>query len=192
MTQLFGDRMLIANATLLVDLQRQPADDALHHDATVRSCVGHSLFEDNAEFAWDALAVDTLDAGQEPGQELSPRSATTSSPSCSAPTRRRAGSLSRRAVAALGKLSARKSAEAGRLLALAEYFVKKNVWIVGVTAGPRHRLGGLDHVRRWTRHHVLVLDTRLLQHRGQASKATPSPRQRSSRPPARIAKKDLG
>ncbi len=50
-SQLFGDRMVRQRHRLLVDLRRQPADDALHHAANGRGPAwSNSLFEDNAEF----------------------------------------------------------------------------------------------------------------------------------------------
>ena len=52
MTQLFGDRTVVAQRDrLLVDLRRQPADDALHVKSEGRGVAwSNSLFEDNAEF----------------------------------------------------------------------------------------------------------------------------------------------
>jgi len=68
-------------------------------------------------------------------------------------------------------------AEAQRLLSLADYLVKKNVWIVGGDGWAYDiGYGGLDHVLSMRRDvNVLVLDTEVYSNTGgQASKATPT------------------
>jgi pyruvate-ferredoxin/flavodoxin oxidoreductase len=75
-----------------------------------------------------------------------------------------------------GKLAASKTPEAQWLLLLADYLVKKSVWIVGGDGWAYDiGYGGLDHVIDQGRNvNILVLDTEVYSNTGgQASKSTP-------------------
>jgi pyruvate-ferredoxin/flavodoxin oxidoreductase len=84
----------------------------------------------------------------------------------------------RHRVAALKTaLAGIKGAEAQRLALLADYLVRKNVWIVGGDGWAYDiGYGGLDHVLSTTRNvNVLILDTEVYSNTGgQASKSTPT------------------
>jgi pyruvate-ferredoxin/flavodoxin oxidoreductase len=82
-----------------------------------------------------------------------------------------------RVTALKEKLAEITGAEAHRLLQLADYLVKKNVWIVGGDGWAYDiGYGGLDHVLSMHRDvNVLVLDTEVYSNTGgQQSKATPT------------------
>jgi pyruvate-ferredoxin/flavodoxin oxidoreductase len=101
-----------------------------------------------------------------------------------------------RVVALQGKLAGLASAESRRLQTLADYLVKKSVWLVGGDGWAYDiGYGGLDHVLAG-RHdiNVLVLDTEVYSNTGgQQSKATPlgaSAKFAAGGKP--VGKKDLG
>jgi pyruvate-ferredoxin/flavodoxin oxidoreductase len=74
------------------------------------------------------------------------------------------------------KLSTMKGAEVTRLLSLADYLVKKSVWIMGGDGWAYDiGFGGLDHVLASGRNvNILVLDTEVYSNTGgQMSKSTP-------------------
>ena len=85
-------------------------------------------------------------------------------------------------------LAALDTAEARRLEALADYLVKKSVWLVGGDGWAYDiGYGGLDHILASQRDvNILVLDTEVYSNTGgQQSKARRSARWPSSRRPAR-------
>jgi pyruvate-ferredoxin/flavodoxin oxidoreductase len=150
----------------------------------------NSLFEDNAEFGLGMrLALDChVSAG--PVARHAPGGVASRS------ARERAArgrSVERHGVAAQRvrvqdlrrALSALGTPEAVRLEALADYLVKKSVWLVGGDGWAYDiGFGGLDHVL--ASHYdvnILVLDTEVYSNTGgQQSKATPLGAWRSSRP----------
>ena len=74
-------------------------------------------------------------------------------------------------------LAAMNTPEAARLQQIADYLVRKNVWIVGGDGWAYDiGYGGLDHVLNANRDvNILVLDTEVYSNTGgQASKATPT------------------
>jgi pyruvate-ferredoxin/flavodoxin oxidoreductase len=100
-------------------------------------------------------------------------------------------------VAALRKrLETMKSAEATRLETLADYLVKKSVWLVGGDGWAYDiGYGGLDHVLANRRDvNVLVLDTEVYSNTGgQQSKATPlGAAAKFASSGKTVGKKDLG
>ncbi len=182
-TQLFGDRMLIANATGCSsiyggNLPTTPYTKTLDGRGPAWS---NSLFEDNAEFGLGLrLAVDSqatqahnllkrLSASL--GQDLVDALINADQSS-------EAGILTQRErVAALKeKLATIKDADATRLLAVSDALVKKSVWIIGGDGWAYDiGFGGLDHVMASGRNvNILVLDTEVYSNTGgQASKSTP-------------------
>ena len=183
LTQLFGDRLLIANATGCTsiyggNLPTTPYTVNPEHRGPAWS---NSLFEDNAEFGLGMrLGVDNLShhaayllkqLTSEVGDQLVKETLEAEQAS-------EAGiDAQRRRVAALRqKLSTLSSPLAHRLDLLAEYLVKKSVWLLGGD-GWAYDIGfsGLDHVLSMRRNvKILVLDTEVYSNTGgQASKSTP-------------------
>ena len=97
-----------------------------------------------------------------------------------------------RVMALRGKLHGRGDEAARRLTLLADYLVKKSVWIVGGDGWAYDiGFGGLDHVL-WSGCdvNILVMDTEVYSNTGgQSSKATPLGASASSRCPARSCRR---
>ena len=183
LTQLYGDRILVANATGCSsiyggNLPTTPWSQNLEGRGPAWS---NSLFEDNAEFGLGMrLALDHNTAfakdllvrlGAQVGDDLVAAilAADQSNEAGVTEQRERVAELKRR-VAGLD------TAEARSLLAVADAFVRKSVWIVGGDGWAYDiGFGGLDHVLASGRNvNVLVLDTQVYSNTGgQASKATP-------------------
>ena len=182
-TQMFGDRAIIANATGCSSIYggNLPTTPYTKNADGRGPAWANSLFEDNAEFGLGMrLGVDSLSeqarlllnllspqiSGDLPGQIIS---ATQASEADFTAQRGRVTELKRR-------LSSLPGEEAKRLLGLADYLVDKSVWIFGGDGWAYDiGYGGLDHVlanRRKVR--ILVMDTEVYSNTGgQASKATP-------------------
>ncbi len=204
LTQLFGDRMIIANATGCssiygANMPTVPYAQDPHGRGPAWS---NSLFEDNAEFglgmrlAWeqqhaearrlagalrgalgDDLADGLLGADQSTEEGIAAQ---------------------RARVARARQLLAGRPDDpvARRLLSLADELVEKTVWIVGGD-GWAYDIGsgGLDHVLASGRNvNILVLDTEVYSNTGgQASKATPrAAAAKFAASGKAAAKKDLG
>lgn len=183
LTQLFGDRLMIANATGCSsiyggNLPTTPYTTDSHGRGPAWS---NSLFEDNAEFALGMrLAADKKGAM---ARVLLPAFAPILGdtlvgellqPVLSDP----AGVAKRReAVAALREgLSGDNSDAARMLLSLSGFLIRKSVWAVGGDGWAYDiGFGGLDHLFSSGRDvNVLVLDTEVYSNTGgQSSKATP-------------------
>ena len=201
MSQLFGDRGLIANATGCSSIYggNLPTTPWAQNRDGRGPAWANSLFEDNAEFGLGmSLAVD---AQAQYARELVERLGLVDTgvldPAVDQHTE--AGlSEQRRRVAAL-KARLRESGDtpaATDLLAVADALVRKSLWIVGGDGWAYDiGYGGLDHVLASGHDvNVLVLDTEVYSNTGgQASKATPRgavARFAAAGKPA--AKKDLG
>src|SRR5262249_4424830 len=180
MTQLFGDRLLIANATGCSSIYGGNLPTTPYTcDANGRGPAwADSIFEDNAEFGLGLrLAADKHEQMARELVEqlgLSPELAT-------APQNTEAEIAAQRARVATLKDTVESDArpEARRLLQLADYLVKKSVWIVGGDGWAYDiGYGGLDHVLALGRKvNILVLATEVYSNTdGQASQATPSRR----------------
>ena len=186
-TQLFGERALIANATGCSSIYGANLPTTPY--TTNRDGRGpgwaNSLFEDNAEFGLGMrLAVDShRDHAQALVRTLAGRGVVGSDLATSlleADQSSEAGiSAQRTRVAALRSLLATVRTdddEARRLAALVEYLVTKSVWIIGGDGWAYDiGFGGLDHVFSLGRNvNILVLDTEVYSNTGgQQSKATP-------------------
>ncbi len=183
LTQLFGDRVLMANATGCSSIYGGNLPTTPY--ATNREGRGpawsNSLFEDNAEFGLglrlaldqhashartllkrltpqigDRLVVELLEASQKDEEGIDTQ-------------RGRLETLRERLL----KVS---DADARRLDDIADYLVDKSVWIVGGDGWAYDiGYGGLDHVLAMQRRvRILVLDTEVYSNTGgQQSKATP-------------------
>jgi pyruvate-ferredoxin/flavodoxin oxidoreductase len=203
LTQLFGDRLLIANATGCSSIYggNLPTTPYTTNRDGRGPAWSNSLFEDNAEFGFGfRLGLDAhVAAARALVERLGPQIGDVLAKELlEADQSGEAGIASQRArVEALRKKLAKdKTAEARRLETLADYLVKKSVWLVGGDGWAYDiGYGGLDHVLASRRDvNVLVLDTEVYSNTGgQQSKATPlgaSAKFAASGKP--VGKKDLG
>ena len=210
-TQLFGDRMLVANATGCSSIYggNLPTTPWTCNVQGRGPAWSNSLFEDNAEFGYGMrLVVDKL---TEQARELARRLRSTvgeglavtilAAPQTDerelAAQRERVAQLKRALQSALERFPSSPDAPAmRRLLGLADYLVRKSVWMVGGDGWAYDiGYGGLDHVLAAGRNvNVLVLDTESYSNTGgQMSKATPRAAvARFAASGKRQAKKDLG
>jgi pyruvate-ferredoxin/flavodoxin oxidoreductase len=183
LTQLFGDRLYIANATGCSsiyggNLPTTPYTTNAHGRGPAWS---NSLFEDNAEYGLgmragvDQLAaqawrlLDELAPSLPPALVAGLKAADQSGDAGIAAARGLVVDLE----AALATLD---DDRARRLAALASYLVRKSVWIVGGDGWAYDiGFGGLDHVLASGRKvNILVLDTEVYSNTGgQKSKSTP-------------------
>ncbi|MBP1651530.1 MAG: pyruvate ferredoxin/flavodoxin oxidoreductase, partial [Bacteroidetes bacterium] len=186
LTQLYGDRLLVANATGCSSIYggNLPTTPWSVNKDKRGPAWSNSLFEDNAEFGlgmrvaadkqWEiaqtlllslqpVLENDVLvDAILHAPQQLE---------SHIAEQRDRVGVLKQKLHALRG------NALAAQLLAVADHLVKRSVWLIGGD-GWAYDIGssGLDHVLSTGRNvNILVLDTEVYSNTGgQMSKATPT------------------
>ncbi len=182
-SQLFGDRMMVANATGCSSIYggNLPTTPWAKNPEGRGPAWNNSLFEDNAEFGLGMrVAVDKQaefacellkalkgDIGEERAEAL--RDSDQSSESGIHDQRERVTEL-------LEILNGIDKPEARRLESIADYLVKKSVWIVGGDGWAYDiGFGGLDHVLASGRNvNILVLDTEVYSNTGgQTSKATP-------------------
>ncbi len=182
LTQLFGDRMVVANATGCSSIYggNLPTTPWTRNAAGRGPAWANSLFEDNAEFGLGILLG--LEAHVAEARrlvaELAPRlGEDLVSEILEADQSDDAGIEAQRArVARLEARLANGDVRTRRLAGLADDLVRKSVWIVGGD-GWAYDIGsgGLDHVLASGRNvNVLVLDTQVYSNTGgQASKATP-------------------
>ncbi len=187
LTQLFGDRLIVANATGCSSIYggNLPTTPWSARASDGRGPAwANSLFEDNAEFGLGMrLALDRQNAharhlleslSADVGEPLanSILNATQSTDDEVALQRDRVTSLKHR----LASLNGSTSSAAEDLAGLADDLVRRSVWIVGGD-GWAYDIGsaGLDHVLASGRNvNVLVLDTEVYSNTGgQASKSTP-------------------
>ncbi len=181
-SQLFGDRALVANATGCSSIYggSQPTTPWATNAAGRGPAWANSLFEDNAEFGLGMrLALDRQAAY---ARELLGRLDTALGPLgralLDADQSTEAGlDAQRERVATLkARLATIDSPPARELVSVADTLVNKSVWIVGGDGWAYDiGYGGLDHVLASGRNvNVLVLDTEVYSNTGgQASKATP-------------------
>ena len=183
LTQLFGDRLLIANATGCSSIYGGNLPTTPYaKDVNGRGPAwSNSLFEDAAEFGLGMrLSVDfqknfanQLIKGLEGeiGGDLVNAILTASQSDEAGIAAQR-----ERVEALKAKLSSLKSDEAKALSEVADYFVEKSVWTIGGDGWAYDiGYGGLDHVLYSGRNvNILVLDTNVYSNTGgQQSKATP-------------------
>jgi pyruvate-ferredoxin/flavodoxin oxidoreductase len=183
MTQLFGDRAIIANATGCSSIYggNLPTTPYTKNEDGRGPAWSNSLFEDNAEFGLGMrLAVDhqrdyarsLVDELRDIiGESLAERLLHTDQ------STNEGINIQRELVAAMkARIKAATGDRARDLLSLADSLVEKSVWIVGGDGWAYDiGYGGLDHVLASGQNvNVLVLDTEVYSNTGgQASKATP-------------------
>ena len=184
LTQLFGDRLLVANATGCSSIYggNLPTTPYTTNRDGRGPAWANSLFEDNAEFGFGfRLALDAhVAAARGLVERLAPQLGDDAGQGAPGARTRGARRASRPSASAWrrSRRSSRglKTAEARRLETLADYLVKKSVWLVGGDGWAYDiGYGGLDHVLASRRDvNVLVMDTEVYSNTGgQASKATP-------------------
>jgi pyruvate-ferredoxin/flavodoxin oxidoreductase len=183
LSQLFGDRAVIANATGCSSIYggNLPTTPWAQDGAGRGPAWANSLFEDNAEFglgiriSLDAQAAQArallagLAGAVPPGLARGLLEADQGSEAGIAAQRERVASLK-------GVLTTLDMPDARRLLDLADALVRKSVWLVGGDGWAYDiGYGGLDHVlASGADVNVLVLDTEVYSNTGgQQSKATP-------------------
>ncbi|MGC9198812.1 MAG: pyruvate:ferredoxin (flavodoxin) oxidoreductase [Acidobacteriaceae bacterium] len=183
LTQLFGDRLYISNATGCSSIYggNLPTTPYTANGQGRGPTWSNSLFEDNAEFGYGMRAaldqqkifaetlVKRLEAtiGSELVHELlhAPQA-----------TEAEIEQQRERVKALRAKLAGDNSSDARNLLAIVDSLVRKSVWILGGDGWAYDiDLGGLDHVLGSGKNiNVLVLDTGVYSNTGgQASKSTP-------------------
>ena len=203
LTQLFGDRAVIANATGCSSIYsgNLPTTPYAKNAEGRGPTWCNSLFEDNAEFGLGFRV--SLDKQKEFATELVKQLAPQLGDDfvtgiVNADQSDEAGIYEQRErVAALKeKLAKLNSPEAKLLLGLADQLVKKSVWIIGGDGWAYDiGYGGLDHVLASGHNvNVLVLDTEVYSNTGgQMSKSTPRGAvAKFAAGGKRMGKKDLG
>jgi len=183
LTQLFGDRLYIANATGCSSIYggNLPTTPYASNAQGRGPAWSNSLFEDNAEFGFGMRIA--LDQQKEFAELLVTRLAGAIGEElvkallgASQKTETEVNQQRERVKALREKLAGNKSSDARNLLAIADTLVRKSVWILGGDGWAFDiGFGGLDHVLGSGKNvNVLVLDTEVYSNTGgQASKATP-------------------
>ena len=186
LTQLFGDHMTVANATGCSSIYggNLPTTPYCTRDDGRGPAWSNSLFEDNAEFglgmrlAYDKMGEEareiltTMKEGQLKAQAALVNDILNADQNDWAGIEQQRGRITdlKKALAATG------GEQAARMGTLAEYLIKKTVWIVGGDGWAYDiGYGGLDHVLATNRKvRVIVLDTEVYSNTGgQMSKSTP-------------------
>jgi pyruvate-ferredoxin/flavodoxin oxidoreductase len=183
LTQLFGDRVMIGNATGCSSIYgaNLPTTPYCTNEEGRGPSWSNSLFEDNAEFGLgQRLAVDKQNEyarelvwrlGFQIGEDLAQAI-------LNADQKSEQGVFAQRERVAVlkEKLAGIDTREARDLVSVADALVRKSVWIIGGDGWAYDiGYGGLDHVLASGRNvNVLVLDTEVYSNTGgQASKSTP-------------------
>ena len=189
-SQLFGDRTIIANATGCSSIYggNLPTTPWAANKDGRGPAWSNSLFEDNAEFGYGfRLAIDNhnLQAkdllkrfASEVGNDLVDAliNATQKDEAEIFEQRERVSALKNKLNDMLKTGANGKTSDINHLLSLADYLVKKSVWIMGGDGWAYDiGYGGLDHVLASGKNvNVLVLDTEVYSNTGgQCSKSTP-------------------
>ena len=182
LTQLFGDRMVVANATGCSSIYsgNLPTTPYCKDEKGHGPAWANSLFEDNAEFGLgmrisidheEVTAKTLLESMKSELGEVAEK--ILSNPQ----SNDMEIDAQRDNVAALrAKLAAMNSEEAKHLSEIADYLIKKSVWIIGGDGWAYDiGFGGVDHVIASGRDvNILVVDTGVYSNTGgQQSKATP-------------------
>jgi pyruvate-ferredoxin/flavodoxin oxidoreductase len=203
LTQLYGDRAIIANATGCSSIYggNLPTTPYTFNKDGRGPAWSNSLFEDNAEFGLGYRL--TLDKQMEYARDILPSFAAELGSDlvdgllkADQTTELGIRQQRERVVALKEKLAHSSHPQAKNLAAVADSLVKKSVWIVGGDGWAYDiGYGGLDHVLSTGRDvNLLVLDTEVYSNTGgQASKSTP--RGAVARFAAQgkgLSKKDLG
>ncbi|HPF17754.1 MAG TPA: pyruvate:ferredoxin (flavodoxin) oxidoreductase [Thermotogota bacterium] len=190
-TQLFGERMVVANATGCSSIYggSAPATPYCTNREGKGPAWANSLFEDNAEYGFGmSISINTtrdrlhdlmeqaIDAGIESGLVELFKEWIEKREDAEA-TKELDSKLRAALIAALPTVTGKMRCTLENILELKDYFVKKSVWIFGGDGWAYDiGYGGLDHVLASGEDiNVLVMDTEVYSNTGgQASKATPT------------------
>lgn len=202
LTQLFGDRLMVANATGCSSIYggNLPTTPWAVNAMGQGPAWSNSLFEDNAEFglgmriaadvqrdhAFELLKSMTADLGESFVHSIVDAEQNTESEIAE----------QRRRVTRLKELLAlSKHPDAGKMLSLSDHLIKRSVWLIGGDGWAYDiGAGGLDHALASGKNiNVLVLDTEVYSNTGgQSSKATPTAATaKFASAGKRVGKKDL-
>ncbi len=190
LTQLYGDRTMIANATGCSSIYggNLPTTPYTHNNEGRGPAWSNSLFEDNAEFGLGMrLAVDqqnkygrelverfSVKLGENLAKEILEADQSTEAGIFA--QRERIGALKNRVNELLAGGANGSGAALRDLLAVADALAKKSVWVIGGDGWAYDiGYGGLDHVLASGKNvNILVLDTEVYSNTGgQCSKSTP-------------------
>ena len=184
-TQMFGDRMLIANATGCSSIYggNLPTTPYCKNEEGRGPAWANSLFEDNAEFGLGmrmsvsklgAQATELLDTAV--AEKLITKKMATDINKAEQKTQMDIDAQRERVAKLKAKLEGSDNIIAKRLLGCADYLVKKSCWIFGGDGWAYDiGYGGLDHVLASGENvNVMILDTEVYSNTGgQMSKSTP-------------------
>jgi pyruvate-ferredoxin/flavodoxin oxidoreductase len=201
-TQLFGDRMMVANATGCSSIYggSAPSTPYCANKNGQGPAWANSLFEDNAEYGYGmAIGVRKMrDRIQKRMTEeiMNVGPATQAAFEAWINDMEKAGESKVASAAVVEALKTESNPVAKEIMELAQYLVKKSVWIVGGDGWAYDiGYGGLDHVLASGEDvNVIVLDTEVYSNTGgQASKSTPvGAVAKFAASGMKIRKKDLG
>jgi len=203
LSQLFGDRLQIANATGCSSIYggNLPVTPWTRNAQGRGPAWSNSLFEDNAEFGLGfRLAADKhLELAETALARMAPELGEDLVRDILDAPQVQDSDLQRQRVRVSGiktRLAAIDSEAARDLLSVIDHLVRRSIWIVGGDGWAYDiGYGGLDHVLATDRDvNVLVLDTEVYSNTGgQASKATPlGAVAKFAAGGKRVARKDLG
>ena len=203
-TQLYGDRMMVANATGCTSIYSGSAPSTPY----TKNADGHgpswanSLFEDNAEFGFGMMVgveknrdriANVMTAALEAGKIAEETKTAFTEWLENKNNGNKSKVASAKVIEALGK---EKEAVAQEILSLKQFLIKKSQWIIGGDGWAYDiGFGGLDHVlARGEDVNILVVDTEVYSNTGgQSSKSTPTAAvAKFAAAGKRIRKKDLG
>lgn len=184
-TQLFGDRLMVANATGCSSIYggNLPTTPWAKNNQGRGPAWSNSLFEDNAEFGMGMslsasmqfdMAKDLLTKLQNDlGEDVSVNEILNAEQK----TESQLNFQRARVEKLKEKLKTLDTIEAKRLLSLADHLVRRSIWIIGGDGWAYDiGYGGLDHVLASGRNvNIMVMDTEVYSNTGgQASKSTPA------------------
>ena len=204
LTQLFGDRMIVANATGCTSIYggSAPATPYTCNKEGKGPAWANSLFEDNAEYGFgQMLGVNALKTRLSNKMEEAINNKTVNAATIAAFEEwlkvKNDGEASKAASANVISACENDSTEfAKEVLSLKQYLIKKSHWVFGGDGWAYDiGYGGLDHVIASGEDvNILVLDTEVYSNTGgQASKSTPAGAvAKFAASGKKIRKKDLG
>jgi pyruvate-ferredoxin/flavodoxin oxidoreductase len=187
LTQLFGDRLLLANATGCTSIYggNLPTTPYCQRADGRGPVWSNSLFEDNAEFGMGmrltcdklgAFALELVDKLLAAGKGCPPKELLEAVKAADQKTPEGVEAQRGRVAEMKKALASCDCAECRSLLPIADFLVRKSVWVLGGDGWAYDiGYGGLDHVLASGRNvKMLVLDTEVYSNTGgQASKSTP-------------------
>jgi pyruvate-ferredoxin/flavodoxin oxidoreductase len=201
-TQLYGDRMMVANATGCSSIYggSAPSTPYTTNAQGKGPSWANSLFEDNAEYGYGmALGVSKLRERialrmQEAMNDVNPETKVAFEEWIASMDMAEESRVASDKVVAV--LKNEKNPVASEILGLEQYLVKKSIWIIGGDGWAYDiGFGGLDHVLASGEDvNILVLDTEVYSNTGgQSSKSTPiAAIAKFAASGKKIRKKDLG